>query len=69
MSLYGNTFKRDRSFHILHFHHYRDSSAEIDRKADNSVLLWKIRTIFDTLSDVYENYYNHLERLAADEIF
>jgi hypothetical protein len=28
----------------------------------------KIRSIFDTLNDAYENYYNHSERVGADEI-
>jgi hypothetical protein len=68
MSFYGNTFKHDRSFHILHFLHYGDNSAAIDRNADNSDRLWKIHTIFDTLNEVHENYYNPSEHLAADDI-
>jgi hypothetical protein len=67
-SLYGNTFKRDRSFHILRFLHNRDNNAEIERKADNCDRLWEIRTNFDILNDALENYYNPSEHLAADEI-
>jgi hypothetical protein len=37
-------------------------------KADNCDRLLKIRTVFDTLNDSYENYYNPSEHLAADEI-
>jgi hypothetical protein len=61
------TLKRDWSFHILRFLHYWDNNAETDRKADNCDQLWEIRTIFDTLNDAYENYYNPSEHLAADE--
>jgi hypothetical protein len=67
-SFYGNTFKRDRSFHFLRFLHYRDNNAEIKRKGNNCDRLWKIRTIFDTLNDAYETYDNPSEHLAADEI-
>jgi hypothetical protein len=55
-SFYSNTFKRDRSFHILRFLHNRDNNAEIDRKANNFNQLWKFRTIFDILNDTYKNY-------------
>jgi hypothetical protein len=67
-SLYSNSLKRDRSFHILRFLHCRGNNAEIDRKADNFDALWKIRTICYTLNDAYENYYNPSKHLAADEI-
>jgi hypothetical protein len=67
-SFYGNTLKRDRSFHILCFLHYRNNNAEIDRKANNCDRLSKIRTIFDTLSDAQEHFCKPSERLAADEI-
>jgi hypothetical protein len=30
--------------------------------------LWKIRTIFDNLSDSYSKYYSLTEQLALDEI-
>jgi hypothetical protein len=46
---------------------YEEPLKEIDRKA-NCDRLWKIRTIFDTLNDAYENYHNPSEHLAADEI-
>jgi hypothetical protein len=67
-SFYGNTFKCNRSFHILRFLHYRDNNAEINRKADNCDQLWKIRTIFDILNDAYKNYCNSSEHFATDEI-
>jgi hypothetical protein len=59
-SSYGNTLKR--------FLHYRDNTAEIDRKAKNCDRLWGNCTIFDTLNDAYKNYFNPSEHLAADKI-
>ncbi|PNF17185.1 hypothetical protein B7P43_G06584 [Cryptotermes secundus] len=67
-SFYGKTLKRDRFLHILRFLHFTDNNAGIDRQADNYDRLWKIRTIFDTLNDGYEKYYNPSEHLAVDEI-
>jgi hypothetical protein len=55
-SFYGNTFKRDWSFHILRFLRYRDNNARTDRKSDNCDWLWEMRTIFGTLNDTYENF-------------
>jgi hypothetical protein len=65
---YSNTMKRDRFLHILRFLHFTDNNAEIDRKAYNYDRLWKIRTIFDTLNDAYQKYYNPSEDLAIDEV-
>lgn len=45
-----------------------NATKHTDRKADNCGRLWKIRSIFDTLNDDYENYSNSSEQLAADEI-
>jgi hypothetical protein len=47
---------------------FAGNNAEIDREAENYDRLWKIRTIFDTLNDAYEKYYNPSEHLAVDEI-
>jgi hypothetical protein len=65
---YSNTMKRDRFLHILRFLHFADNNTETDRNADSYDRLWKIRTIFDTLNDAYEKYYNPSEHLAIDEI-
>jgi hypothetical protein len=46
----------------------RDNNPEIDRKGDNCDRLWKIPTIFDTLSDAYENFYNPSDHSVAEEI-
>jgi hypothetical protein len=67
-SFYSNTLKRNRFFLILRFLHFSDNNIEIDKQADNYDRLWKIRTIFDTLNDSYEKYYNPSEHLAVDEI-
>ncbi|PNF14553.1 hypothetical protein B7P43_G14961 [Cryptotermes secundus] len=58
---YSKTMKRDRFLHILRFLHF-------DRNADSYDLLWKIRTIFDTLNDAFEKYYNPFEHLPIDKI-
>jgi hypothetical protein len=61
---YSNMMQRDRFLHILHFLHFTDNNAEIDKQADNYDRLWKIRTIIDTLNDTYDKYYNPSEHLA-----
>jgi hypothetical protein len=65
---YSNTMKRDRFLHILRFLHFTDNNTDIDKQADDYDRLWKIRTIFDTLNNSYEKYYNPSEHLAVDEI-
>ncbi|PNF30070.1 hypothetical protein B7P43_G04241 [Cryptotermes secundus] len=60
--------KRDSFLHILHFPHFADNNTETDRNADSYDRLWKIRTIFDTLNEAYEKYYNPPEHLAIDKI-
>jgi hypothetical protein len=67
-SFYSSTMKRDRFLNILRFSHFTDNNAEIDRQADNYDRLLKIRTIFDTLNEEYEKYYNPSEHLAVDEV-
>jgi hypothetical protein len=41
---------------------------KLTEKPINCDQLREIRTIFDTVNDAYENYYNPSEHLAADEI-
>ncbi|PNF31295.1 hypothetical protein B7P43_G12669, partial [Cryptotermes secundus] len=65
---YSNTMKRDRFLHILRFLHFAGNNTETDRNANSYDRLWKIRTIFDTLNDAYEKYYNPSEHFAIDEI-
>ncbi|PNF23240.1 hypothetical protein B7P43_G18268 [Cryptotermes secundus] len=65
---YSNTMKRDRFLHILRFLHFADKSTETDRNVHSYDRLRKIRTIFDTLNDAYQKYYNPSEHLAIDEI-
>jgi hypothetical protein len=67
-SSYSNIMKRDRFLHILRFLNFTDNNAEIDIQADNYDRLWKIRTIFNSLNDAYEKYYNPSEHLAVNEI-
>ncbi|PNF42631.1 hypothetical protein B7P43_G01270 [Cryptotermes secundus] len=65
---YSKTMKRDRFLHILRFLHFADNNTETDRNANSYDRLWKIRTIFDTLNDAHEKYYNPYEHLAIDKI-
>jgi hypothetical protein len=68
MAFYGNTMKLDRFLHILSFLHFSDNRNEPDKTDENYDRLWKMRTIFDKLSDAYAKYYSPIEHLAVDEI-
>jgi hypothetical protein len=48
--------------------HFTDNRDKPDKRDDNSDRLWKIRTIFDMLSNVYAKYYGPTEHSAVDEI-
>jgi hypothetical protein len=65
---YGKTMKRDRFFHILRFLHFSNNRNEPDKTDNKFDRLWKMRTIFDKLSDAYAKYYSPTEHLAVDEI-
>jgi len=62
MPFYRKTMKQNRFFHILRFLHFTD------KRDDNFDRLWKMKTIFDILSDAYAKYYSPTEHLAVDEI-
>jgi hypothetical protein len=64
---YGETMTRDRFLHILRFLHFADNSWRPD-PGKGYDRLWKIRTIFDTLNQVYPKFYNPSEHLAVDEV-
>jgi hypothetical protein len=60
--------KQDRYFHILRFLHFTDNRDEPDKRDNSFDRLWKMRSIFDKLSDAYATYYSATEHLAVDEI-
>jgi hypothetical protein len=66
MAFYGNTVKRDIFFHIVRFLHFSDNRNEPGKIDENYDRLWKIRTIFDKLSDAHAKYYGPTEHLAID---
>jgi hypothetical protein len=41
--------------------HRPDKGEEYDQ-------LWKLKTVFDTLNEVYAKFYNPLEHLAVDRV-
>jgi len=57
--------KQDRLYHIVRFLHFSDNKNSPD-KADDRV--WKMRTIFDKLSDSYVKHYSPSEHLVVDAI-
>jgi hypothetical protein len=68
MSFFGKTVKQDRFCHILRYLHFTDNRDKPDKREDNFDRLWKMRTIFDMLSDAYAKYFSPTEHLAVDEI-
>ena len=47
----------DRLLHMLRFLHFADNSQRPDQSEEYD-LLWKLRTVFDTLVDNYAKFYN-----------
>jgi hypothetical protein len=58
---------RGRFLHILRFFHFADNSRRPD-PCEEYDRVWKIRTVFDTLNQVYPKFYNPSEHLAVDEV-
>ena len=65
---YSNVMARDRFFHILRFLHFEDNDTPPSRDNPDYDRLWKIRKIFDTLSNKFCEMYNPTEHLAVDEV-
>ena len=64
---YSETMTRDRFLSILHFLHFADISQRPD-EGEEYDRLWKLRTVFDTLTEAYAKFYNPLEHLAVDKV-
>ena len=64
---YGETMTRDRFLHILRFLHFTDNSLKPDQ-CEEYDRLWKLRTIFDILTQTYAKFYNPSEHLAVCEV-
>jgi len=60
--------KRDRFSHILRFLYFNDIKSEPDKTDEYYDQQWKMRAIFDELSNSYVKYYVTTEKLAVDEI-
>jgi hypothetical protein len=60
--------KCDRFFHIMRFLYFGDNRNRPDKTDENYDRLWKVRTIFDILSDSYTKCYIPTEHLSVDEI-
>jgi hypothetical protein len=68
ITFYGKTMKWGRFFHILRLLHFSDNKNEPGKTDDRYDQLWKMRIIFDKLSNSYAKYYSPTEQLAVDEI-
>jgi hypothetical protein len=55
---------------MLRFVHFSDikNEPEPDKTNDNDDQLWKMRAIFDKLTDSYAKHYSLTKHLATDEI-
>jgi hypothetical protein len=60
--------KQDRFFHIRRCLHSCDNRNEPDKIDENYDRMWKMRTIFDKLTDAYAKYYSPTEHLSVHEI-
>jgi hypothetical protein len=48
--------KQDRLFPMLRFVHFSDITNEPDKTDNHDDRLWKMRAVFDKLSDSYAKY-------------
>jgi len=58
---------RDRFLHVMRFLHFADNSQRPD-EGEEYDRLWKLRTVFDKLKEVYVKFYNPSEHLAVDKV-
>jgi len=58
---------RDRFLHILRFLHFAGNSQRPDKGKEYD-RLWKLRTLFDKLNEVYAKFSNPSEHLAVDKV-
>jgi hypothetical protein len=63
MAFHKNTIKLERLFHILRFIHFRDNKNEPDKTDENYDRLWKMKTAFYKLSNVYAKYHSKTEHI------
>jgi len=59
--------KHDQFYYILKFLYFSKKMNQLN-KNDNYDKLWKMRTLYDQLSDTYAKFYNPSEYLAVDEV-
>ncbi|GFX55372.1 piggyBac transposable element-derived protein 4 [Trichonephila clavipes] len=57
---------RDRFLNLLRFLHFEDNNIP-DKTALDYDRLWKLRYVFDSLNNSFQNIYNPSEELAIDE--
>jgi hypothetical protein len=59
---------QDKFLRILCFLHFADNTQGPDQGEEND-RLWKLRTVFDKLNEVYAKLHNPSEHLSVDEVF
>jgi hypothetical protein len=65
-AFYGKGMRRNRFFHILRFLYFNDNTNEPNKIDENYDPLWKMRAIFDKLSDVYAKCCSPREHITVD---
>jgi len=58
---------RHKFLHTLHILNFADNSDR-PHKGKEYDRLWKLRTVFDTLTEAYAKFYNPSEHLAVNEV-
>ncbi|GFX49480.1 piggyBac transposable element-derived protein 4 [Trichonephila clavipes] len=59
---------RDRFLNLLRYLHFEDNNNVPDKTALDYDRLWKLRYVFDSLNNSFQNIYNPSEELAIDEV-
>ena len=64
---YGETMTWDTFLHTLHFLHFADNWQRPDEGKEYD-RIWKLRTVWDKLTEAYAKFYNPSEHLAVDKV-
>jgi hypothetical protein len=67
VAFYGNIVEQDRFLNLQRFLHFSGNRNEPEKTGENYDMLWKMRTIYDKISDAYAKYCSPTDHLAVNE--